>query len=85
MKIGEPATLLRHAVEVGRFEAFRTEDADIGIALIIGENNHDVRQSCGSVEQHRTNKQNTKQAAFHDVSIFRQCTRVGELEIHQRL
>jgi hypothetical protein len=42
MKVAEDAALRGEAVKVGSDEAFCTEDADIGVALIVGEDDDDV-------------------------------------------
>lgn len=42
VEIRELPTFRRHAIEVRRVESFRAENADIRVALIVGENDDDV-------------------------------------------
>jgi hypothetical protein len=42
MKIRETPAFARHAVKIRRRETFRTENAYIGIALVVGEDDNDV-------------------------------------------
>src|SRR5690348_4711235 len=44
MEVAEDAALGGEAIEIGRNEAFRAEDADIGVALIVSEDDDDVRE-----------------------------------------
>ena len=42
MKVAENASLRGEAIEVGSDEAFRAENADVCVALIVGEDDDDV-------------------------------------------
>ena len=42
VEIAEDAALGREAIEVGSDETFRAEDADVGVALVVGEDDDDV-------------------------------------------
>jgi len=44
VEVAEDAALRGEAVEVGSDETFRAEDADVGVALVVGEDNDDVRE-----------------------------------------
>ena len=47
MKIGKFAPLLGHLVKVGSVEALGAETANVGVTLVIGKNDHHVRQYIG--------------------------------------
>jgi hypothetical protein len=44
MEVPENAALRRKPIEVGSDEAFRAKDADVGVALIVSEDDDDVRE-----------------------------------------
>ena len=45
MEISQPDPVSRHAVQVRSLKAFRAEAPDIGVPLVIGEDDDDVRRS----------------------------------------
>ena len=47
VEIGEPGTLSGHAIEIGRFDQRRSVAADVVVALIVGEEDDEVRRPLG--------------------------------------
>jgi hypothetical protein len=48
MEIGEHRTVAGKAVEVWRRETLRAENADVAVALVVGENHDDIREALGA-------------------------------------
>src|SRR5438067_12577682 len=49
VKVRELAAFAGHSVQVRRGEAFRAEYADVGVALVVRQNEDDVRRTAGSL------------------------------------
>ena len=47
MKISKPYPFCRHAIEIGGRQVVGTEATNVSIALVIGENDHEVRKPVG--------------------------------------
>ena len=61
VEIGELSTLLRHSIQIRRRPALCAKGSDVGIALVVDENDHDVRKTRrgprGPREKHKTEKE----------------------------
>lgn len=85
VKIAKDAALGRQMIEMRRLKTFGAEDADIGVALVIGEDDDDVRQRCGPGVRNRnqvTEKENEDRKETRIVGHSRSKERFGGGAIH---